>query len=309
MEPEKKIIPAKKEILSNPTVGPVAGGKNIVVETFANDMAEVIENDNEGLIKKIIQEEEGHEEEKKNLLPESKKNKILMLLGAIFIIVSMVILFFLILNNGNKTVTVEKQFVPPIFNEKTSLLEVGGLKKDEIAQAVLKEINTTEVKDGGVEGIYLSENKQIIGLRRFLSLIGSSFDPGENTLFVNDNFLMGVVNVKAGDVRASGEGFFLLLGVRSTADIFDALRAWEGKMFLDLHGFIGIPLSNDTGYLLTKSFEDGVVENKNARILYDNNGKMVLAYVFTSDTSVTITNSAEAVHEIILRLTSASQKH
>jgi len=44
------------------------------------------------------------------------------------------------------------------------------------------------VQSGGVEGIYLTENKQIIGLRRFLSLIESSFAPGGNTLFVNNNF-------------------------------------------------------------------------------------------------------------------------
>jgi hypothetical protein len=298
MEPENKIKPTRSEIK-----GPA------IIETYADDMARVIENDTEGLVKKIIQEEEGHEAEKKNLSPESKKNKILMLAGAIFILVSVALLFFFIYNSKNSSVTVEQQFVPPIFNEKTILLEVENLKKEQMAQAVLDKVNATEVKPGGIEGVYLSENKQLIGLRRFLSLLDSSFAPGDDTFFVKDSFLMGVVNVKAGETRAPGEGFFILLSVRSTADIFDALRAWEGKMFYDLHGFVGVSLSSDTSYLLNKSFEDGIIENKNARILYDNNGKIVLAYVFTSDTSVTITNSAEATHEIVLRLTSASQKH
>ena len=33
-------------------------------------------------------------------------------------------------------------------------------------------------------------------------------------------------------------------------------------MFFDLYGFLGINLSSETNYLLTKDFEDGIVENK-----------------------------------------------
>jgi hypothetical protein len=119
---------------------------------------------------------------------------------------------------------------------------------------------------------------------------------------------MGVVNVKAGEARLPGEGFFILLKVRSTADIFDTLRAWEGKMFLDLHSFIGINLSPDTNYLLTKDFEDGVVDNKNARVLSDKDGNIVLTYVFAGEENVVITNSANALHEIVLRLASGEKK-
>ena len=50
------------------------GGKSRVIETYAEDMAQVLENDKGGLIKKIIHEEEEHEAEKRNLSPQSKKN-------------------------------------------------------------------------------------------------------------------------------------------------------------------------------------------------------------------------------------------
>lgn len=298
MEPEKKIKPEKIEVK-----GPA------ILETYADDMAKVLENDTEGLVKKIIHGEEQHEEEKKNLSPESKKNKVFMLVSASLIVLGVAIIAFLLLNKDVGTVPVEKQFTPLIFADKTDFdLEIAGLKKEEIAQAVLGKISKTDVKIGGVEGVYLKENGQVIGLRRFLSLINSSFAPNKDPFFVSDNFMMGVVNVKAGEVRDPGEGFFLLLKVRSTADIFDAMRAWEGKMFLDLHGFIGKPLSPETSYLLTKNFEDGIVDNKNARILYDNDNKIVLTYIFADETSVVITNSEEATHEIVLRLAAASKK-
>ena len=113
--------------------------------------------------------------------------------------------------------------------------------------------------------------------------------------FVSDNFLLGVVKNK---------GFFMLLKMRSPADIFDSLRAWEPNFLLDLRGFLGININGETNYLLTKNFEDGFIQNKNARILYDQNGNIVLMYIFADNNSVVITGSEEAADEIILRLAS-----
>jgi hypothetical protein len=287
-----------------------AGGENKIVETYAEDMAEVLKNDREGLVKKMIHGEEEHEKEKKNFSPESSKNKLFMFASFLFISFAFIILFFFLFKKEDNTVVVEKQFTPIIFSDQSIPLEIFGLKKEEIIQAVQNEINTTKVKAGGVEGIYLTENKQIIGLRRFISLTESNFTPGDNTLLVNDNFLMGVVNNESKPARPSGAGgdFFILLKVHSTADIFNALRAWEGKMFSDLYGFFGVNLSADTNYFLTKDFQDGIVDNKNARIIFDKKGQAVLMYVFADDNSVIITDSQSAAHEIMLRLTSSQKK-
>jgi hypothetical protein len=288
------------------------GREHKIVETYAGDIAEMLENDKEGLVKKIIHGEEKHEEDKKNLSPESKKNKLFFSVGFLLVILSLIILFFFLFKKADNTIVVESQFTPIIFNDKSSSLEVSGMKKEEIAQVVLNEINTTDVKVGGVEAIYLTENKQILGLRRFISLIKSNFVPGDNTFFVNDDFLMGVVNNRASDSASdsisTSKDFFILLKVRSATDIFNALRIWEGKMFLDLHGFFGIDISADTKHLLTKDFKDGIVENKNARILYDKDNKVVLMYVFADDNSIVITSSQKAVHEIMLRLASSQKK-
>ena len=148
----------------------------------------------------------------------------------------------------------------------------------------------------------------MIGLRRLFTMLESTFAPDKSPLLVSDNFLMGVVNNGTDPAIPNREGFFILIKVRSTADIFDSLRAWEGKMFTDLRGFLGVPISADTNYLFTKDFEDGIVENKNSRILYDKNGKVVIMYIFADDNSVIITNSYNSAHEIMLRLTSAKKE-
>ncbi|HEY4513612.1 MAG TPA: hypothetical protein VJH06_03830 [Candidatus Paceibacterota bacterium] len=307
--------------------------KSKVVQTYAEDMAKVIESNKEGLVKKIIHDEEQHEEEKRNLSPQSKKNEFFMLFGLILILTSFTALFFFFSTRDVPSIPEQEQSAPIIFTDKSALLEVAGLKKGEIEKKVLEEISTTTVKVGGVEAIYLTVNKSLIGLRKFIVSIDGNFVPGDRN-FVDDNFLMGVVNSKiksatpdtpaspalggsqgmtvsflrAEPVPPTSKDFFILLKIRSIADIFNAMRTWENKMFPDLHGFLGIDLSPDTKYLLTKNFEDGIVENKNARILYDKENKMVIMYVFADDNSVIITTTENAVDEIMLRLASSRVK-
>lgn len=278
------------------------------VKTYAEDMAEVLENDREGLVRKIIQGEEEHEEEKKNLSPESKKNKAYMLISVFLVLVSVLTLSFFVLKKDVNTVPVEKQFVPLIFNDQSTFVEVSLLKKEQIINSVLNEVNDTEVKVGGIKGIYLTSNKQVVGLRQFISLIKSSFAPNENTLLVSDNFMLGSMLTGLKSTSPTAGDFFILLKVRSTPDIFEAMRAWEDKMFTDLRGFLGINITSEIGYLFTKDFEDTIVENKNTRVLNDKEGNPVLMYVYADDNSVIITGSQSVVREIILRLASAEKK-
>lgn len=280
-----------------------------VVRTYAEDMAKVIENDREGLVKKIIHGEEEHELEKKNLSPESKKNKVFMSVGFILIFLSLAILAFLILTKKEiNTVTVQKQFTPIIFNDKSVFLEVGDMNKDEIVQSILTEMDNTEVKIGGVKGIYLTQSKDMVGLRKFVSLLKSSFTPGSNTVFVNDNFMMGTVLTGLRSSSNTMGDFFILLKVRSIFDVFNTMKAWENKMFFDLNKFFRVEISSETSYLLTKDFEDGIVENKNARILYDKDGSIVMMYIFADENSIIITGSQAVAHEIMLRLASSEKK-
>ncbi|MFZ1019835.1 MAG: hypothetical protein WAN61_02505 [Minisyncoccia bacterium] len=285
--------------------------QNNAVQTYAEDVARIIENEKGDMVKKIIHGEEKHEEEteKKNLSPELKKNKFFLALGIFLTILAFGLLAFFFFFKKNNVVPVASQFTPIIFNDQTVYLEVSGLNKDEIAQTVANEVVATKVKIGGLEGIYLTVSQKIIGLRQFLALIKSHYAPDNNTALLSDNFLMGVVKNSVSPAPAgTGTGFFILLKVSSIADVFDPLRTWENNMLADLHGFLGVNISSGTDYLFKKDFTDGIVQNKNARILYDNNGNIVLMYIFADDNSVIITDSPSATNEVMLRLASSQEK-
>lgn len=283
--------------------------QNKLVQTYAEDMAKVIQDDREGLIKKIIHGEQEHEMEKKNISPASNKNRFLLIMGILFLSVSLGTLYYFVVNREAPTVPVEKQLTPIIFNDRSTFLEVDGFNKERISQTIVNAVNTTPVKSGEVDGIYLTENKRVVGLRKFIDLIKGSFVPNSNTLLVRDNFLLGVVNSQNKQpLVASGKDFFMIIKVRSTADIFDSLRAWEDKMFSDLHGLFGFNITSSTKYLLTASFQNSIVGNKNARILSDKDNNIVIMYVLADDDSVVITNTENAAHEVMLRLASSKIK-
>ncbi len=277
--------------------------KNIEVETYADDMAKIIGDNKNGVIKKIIQEQEEHDAEVEKKSPEHKWNKIFLYAGIAlvlltFLLVSLVFIF----RQQIFSVEVKPAYVPIIFTDKTIFNELSGLTKEEVAQTISSEAKTVEVKQGGVEGIYLTKDKKIIGLRDFFKLIEAKLDQSKIE-FISDNFLLGAVNEE--ESAEPTKNLFFLIQMRSAADIFDAMRGWEKKMFYDLHGYFGIELNTDTNYLLEKNFEDGIIQNRNARILRDNNGKIVMMYIYAENSSLIITDSETAATEIILRLASA----
>jgi hypothetical protein len=91
-------------------------------------------------------------------------------------------------------------------------------------------------------------------------------------------------------------------------DIFKPLQLWETEMFSDLHAFFGQSITAENKYLLTEAFEDAIIENKNARVLYTKDGDISLMYVYIDENSVVIANTNTAVREIMLRLLSSQIK-
>lgn len=273
------------------------------VETYTDDMVKILKSDKGATIKKIIHEEEERESRKEKLSPESLKNKTFMLVGTILVLVALFgAVFSFLLKEKIIVVPVKPQFTPIIFADENVFLETEDLEKEEIADLLSREVQSADVKVDGIEGIHLTENEDVIGFEEFSQRIESRF-PKEAIPFVNEDFLFGSYHSKT-----DTKNLFILLKVRSFADIFRPFQSWEAKMFSDLYSFFDIRLTAENSYLQTKDFEDGIIDNKNARILYDKEGDIVLFYVFADDKSVVISNSQPAAAEAMLRLAGSKVK-
>ena len=158
------------------------------IKTYTDEMVKAIESDQGGLIKKIIHEEEEHEALKKNISPGSQKNRLFMIISVLLIILALAILVFLaFFTKKINTISVTPQFTSMIFADQTDFLPIDGLTREKISETILNQISNTKVKLGGVDGIYLTEGKQIIGFNRFNTLLKSSLSTEQLNLFNDDN--------------------------------------------------------------------------------------------------------------------------
>jgi hypothetical protein len=263
-----------------------------MVQTYAGDMAQAIGGEQGGLIKKIIHEEEVKQEEHSN--PEQIKNKIFMAAGILLLVLALGTVVYLSMNRKEIGTVPVATFTTMIFTDKSASIDATGLTKDQLAQALWAEIDASEVKYGGIEEVTLTLNSRGVGLRGFITILKGALVLSGPQL-VDDNFLLGFYTWEA-------RSPFILIKVRSIPDIFNSMRSWEAKMFYDLHGIFGTDINADTNDLLTKSFEDTIVENKNARILYGAGGEVILVYVYLDDSHIIIANDLVAVHEVATRL-------
>ena len=273
--------------------------KSGVVKTYAEDMASAIDHVEGGMIRQIIQDQEEGQKREENVSPESTKNRMLMLISSVLIISAFVSLFFVFNSRGNvPTVETVKQMKNMIFVEQNKFLEIEGFSKTQIIETIKNEVSDVQLKNGGIEAIYLTENKNVVTFARFMELIKSNV-PVEVTSYTNNNFMIGVYN------NNDEKSLFILMKVKSFTDIFPGMKIWENKMWSDLHDLFDMELNADTKYLLTKNFEDNIINNKNSRALYDTEKNKILEYVFVDETSVIVISNSDAVKEVMSRLYSA----
>lgn len=269
------------------------------MHTYASDMIKVLEYNQGGLARRIIEQEEKKDFDRANSSPVSKRNKLFLIGSIFFILASFAVLIYVYLEDQKSRRFFPQDFsnyVSPIFLDGSSFVDISSLDKGQIAQALIQKKENISVRKDGIEGLFLVEGSKIVGFEKFLSKIEGNFDKAGFER-MKDDFLFGLVYKEEPEL-------FLLLSVNSFQEIFPYIKSWEERMFFDFYPFLGISLDANTNKLLTKNFQDGIVQNKNARYLYDESGKLILMYVYATDNAIIIAQNEEAVKEVIDRLTS-----
>jgi hypothetical protein len=111
-------------------------------------------------------------------------------------------------------------------------------------------------------------------------------------------YMIGVYNT--GDTLQP----FILLRADMFNVAYDGMRAWEYKMFDDLHMIFNIDTAEENQKLFETKFKDAIVENLNARILSGGSGQTVLMYVFLNEKNILIAKDQKTLAEINRRLQS-----
>jgi len=273
------------------------------LKTFSQDFADAIEKNQGVTIKDLIAEQEEKETEDKEFSPESKKNKTFILVGIILFLVAIGAVIFVVLKQSNFFAKdIQLNNTPIIFVENNEFLDISGLNQDQIKEKVFNFSKNASFKSGGILSFYLTQNSKVIGFKQLMQLINADY-PANISNVISESFLIGLVDTRDTQIVSPvGGDMFMLLRTTSFVDVFELMRLWENKLFANLSSFWGFKLNADNVYLLTKDFEDGFANNKNARILTDKEGNIVFMYIFVDENNLIITNSLKSLNEVMNRL-------
>lgn len=269
------------------------------LRTYAKDLGESVVSQKGGIIKMAISDEAKKGAEEKNISFASAKNKI-FLIGSIALVAGG-ILSIIFLWPKNQTVIApqaENQNQPIIFSDSNKIIDITGIPKERIIQNIRSEIASAQIPSHKIKNIMLTETisgaSYLIQSKRFFSSIGSAI-PQALLQALAPKFMLGFHS-------EVGNQPFILLKTNSFNDAYQGMLAWEERMFDDLYLMFAIDISGDNIKLFDKKFEDSIVQNKNARVIKDAEGSIILMYAFLNNQTAAIATNSDTLGELINRL-------
>ncbi|MES2931009.1 MAG: hypothetical protein V4665_04490 [Patescibacteria group bacterium] len=277
------------------------------LRTYSSDMADAI-RENEGTVIKIaLAEQKRHEREDLYRKAEgTNARKVLLVAGGILLIgIALGAWYFVAQKNEKKNAPVETQALIETFiayNSHTFADTTRAMTKTDLADVIRTGTVTTE-PPGSIKAIFLSTSAtgmpQLLPLKDLISTLELSA-PGSLTRSLTDRYMIGTY--AAVTAENSKPHLFFIFETTDYNQAYAGLLEWEKTMLNDFFAVYGINVAGDRNALFEKPFKDIIIENKDARILYDDQGKDILYYMFMDKNTFVIADSSEALKEIYSRI-------
>lgn len=277
------------------------------VRTYATDIASMMKREKGSIIKIALAEQERQNKSKERLDPTATRNVVVMMLGFILIVGGIMIFIYSIVNRSGPTDVVRTNTVFPslLFTENQVQIDMTDLNKTELFNAILAQTDNRTLVPETINNLYISYKTSVgqtaVPATVFLQKLG--IDVPEN-LFQNlyPQFMLGIYSMEPKNNQ------FLILKVKDFNEAFLAMRDFEVNMLSDFIRLFDIDTSVDGKTIFSKDFENVTLFNKEARVLRDSSGKVMLSYIFLDPRTIMITTQTDAVQEVLKRLNLQSIK-
>lgn len=278
-----------------------------VLRTYTSDMADAIRTNEMSVIKIALAEKDKREQEDIYKKAEgSNASKLFWIIGGIIFIIGAIFGSRFIIQKKK-----ENEIVKPtmtnietfISYDSQYILNINKITDNEEFSELIKE--ESKASDGLIKAFFLSDNtsgaSSLINTTSFLSLIKST-TPSTLIRSLSDTYLLGQYanETAVKDVDKSAE--FLILRTNDYNRAYVAMLEWEKTMLKDLYLIFNINISKSTNQIFERQWKDIIINNKDARVLYGDDGEGLLYYVFVNKNNFVITSSVEAMKEVISRL-------
>jgi len=282
--------------------------KNVkVLRTYTTDMADAIRTNEVSVIKIALAEKEKREQEAKYKEAEgTNTSKIFLVIGGIILIaVAIAGSYFLIQKKK------EKEIPKPIISNIETFIIYDSQANIDVTNAtnareLLDIIKQGQITNSGlIKALFLTrKTNDVVDLltsNNFFSLIGTNA-PGALTRSLSDKYLLGEYSNSNAVNESDKLAMFLIFQTTNYNQTYASMLDWEKTILKDLFIFFSINISESNISLLEKPWKDIVINNKDARVLYGENGEGILYYVFVNKNNFIITSNKEALKEVISRL-------
>ncbi len=274
-----------------------------VLRTYTSDMADAIRENEVSVIKIAMAEKEKRDREAEYKKAKGTNfSKILLLIGGVVLIV--VAIF------GASYIIQKKKVVPiPPASKIETFLPYDSESDINVTKAT--SINNLfdiikkgqQIKSGTIEAFFLEKKINDVSLtftsKDFLSLIQTTM-PGALIRSLTDKYLIGKYSNPSATSMNNKSAMFLIFETTDYNQTYASMLEWEKTMLEDLFVLFNIPKPSDS--FIGKPWNDIVVSNKDARVLYGENREGILYYAFVNKNNFVITSSQEALKEIIGRI-------
>lgn len=287
------------------------------IKTYLSDMAEAVRQNQGSVIKIAMAEKNKREQEVVNQeVKVTNRSKVFLTVGGIVVIILAIGgAYFLFQKFQNSNVAQQTtQNVKSIISSDTNSFDSTQNVTNKIDLINLLDTERGTPGDAGsIKAIFLT--KQIDGkpallpLKDFVSLLGLTA-PESLIRSLSDQYMVGtytknkevVVDAETGKDTTNKSSLFFIFQTKDYNNAYAGMLGWENTMLDDMFAVFHIDVSGDNSSLFEKPFRDIVINNKDARVLYDKNSKALLYYIFIDKNTFVISDSQDSIKEIISRL-------
>ena len=295
-----------------PVINTNTGPKSII-RTYKGDLESAIQTEHLSSINIAIAENQKMHNQirtetqtEESAPSEYSKSKVIIFISVAFIIAGIagVTLTFLFKSPATDSVVQIQELPSLITTEYKGELNIDTTVKDKLIGTLASKLNDSQITVNNLYNIYITigtSSKKIITSGQFVSLMGFKMpDIVKRTLL--PDFMVGTFSF--------GRNLpFIILKSSYFENAYAGMLAWEKDLEKDMQILFRLPGYDNNGGILSdltpttsKNFVDGVIINKDVRLLRGDDGEIMLLYGIIDKETIIITVSDVAFKELINRL-------
>ncbi|MEI7689275.1 MAG: hypothetical protein WCI91_03795 [Candidatus Nomurabacteria bacterium] len=274
------------------------------VRTYLSDMADTVRENDISVIKVALAEQNKHERE--DLFRKAEGTPVTRTIwiigGIVLVLVSITGTYYVI----QKKV---KDNVPVVVAKEETIITYDGTSSVEINNTDylvdklknhIKQLSTSTTTNG-INSIEINQKINNVSAKLKVVDLFSRLNlnaPASLVRSLSDLYMVGTYTKNA----TSDPKLFLIFRSNEYDYTYAGMLEWENFLSSDMFYLFNLKTNENKLQLETRKWKDIIINNRDARVLYNEENKPILYYMFADSNSLVITDNEEAIKEITTRL-------